>query len=155
MASPSDPVQNLTQSVLAVFRANGLLLAWGDRFAAPLGLTSARWQMLGAIALAGEARSAPQLASAMGVTRQGAQKQLNLLLAEGLVAQLPNPQHQRSPLYRLTPEGESLYRRIEERWTAAAGRLAASLDGAELAAARRILASLCAALEKDGVGGEP
>ena len=42
----------LTGLVLAVFRLNGQLLAAGDRLVADLGLTSARWQVLGAIALA-------------------------------------------------------------------------------------------------------
>ena len=42
----------LTDLVLAVFRLNGRLLTAGDRLVSDLGLTSARWQVLGAIALA-------------------------------------------------------------------------------------------------------
>ena len=40
----------LTDLVLAVFRLNGRLLAAGDHLVSDLGLTSARWQVLGAIA---------------------------------------------------------------------------------------------------------
>jgi len=40
---------------------------------------------LGAIALAEEPQTAPQIAAAMGGTRQGVQKQLNLAVAEGLI----------------------------------------------------------------------
>jgi hypothetical protein len=54
---------------------NGQLLAAGDRLVEDLNLTSARWQMLGAIALADSPHTAPQLAARMGVSRQGAQKQ--------------------------------------------------------------------------------
>ena len=33
----------LSRITTEIFYTNGLLLAWGDRFAADLGLTSARW----------------------------------------------------------------------------------------------------------------
>jgi hypothetical protein len=41
-----------TELILETFRLNGLLLEAGDRLVADIGLTSARWQVLGAIALA-------------------------------------------------------------------------------------------------------
>lgn len=106
--SPSPPDANtkaFTDLTLLVFRLNGVLLHWGDALVEPLGLTSARWQMLGAISLAGKPLSAPQVGQAMGVTRQGAQKQLNLLLDLALVEACPNPAHQRSVLYELTARG--------------------------------------------------
>ncbi|MDR2992185.1 MAG: MarR family transcriptional regulator, partial [Burkholderiaceae bacterium] len=105
----STDIAALTALTLAVFRLNGALLQWGDLLVAPLGLTSARWQMLGAIALAGRSLTAPQVGAAMGVTRQGAQKQLNVLLKLDLVETLTNPAHKRSPLYALTARGRRLY----------------------------------------------
>jgi DNA-binding MarR family transcriptional regulator len=95
----------LTDIMLAVFRVNGRLLEKGDLMVAPLNLTSARWQVLGAVALSDKPLSAPQVAEAMGITRQGAQKQLNKLGEEGFLEQLPNPRHERSPLYALTKRG--------------------------------------------------
>ena len=44
-ASPNAKL--LTEIVLLVFRVNGRLLSAGDRLVGDLGLTSARWQMLG------------------------------------------------------------------------------------------------------------
>ena len=114
----------VTQLVLAVFRLNGVLLHWGDQLVAPLGLTSARWQMLGAIHLAGAPLTAPQIADAMGVSRQGAQKQLNLLLEQHLVQTHDNPAHRRSDLYALTDEGLALYQRADAVWTIQARDLA-------------------------------
>jgi DNA-binding MarR family transcriptional regulator len=131
--------QSLTDVALAVFRANGRLLEWGDRFAAPYALTSARWQVLGAIALAGDALTAPQVAAAMGMTRQGAQKQLNLLLADGLLVAQPNPQHRRSPLYRLSEPGAAVYAAIERDWSLASQQLAAAIPAEDLHAVRRTL----------------
>ena len=136
----------VTRLALSVFRLNGLLLHWGDRLVQPLGLTSARWQMLGAIALAGAPQTAPQLADAMGVTRQGAQKQLDLLLAQDLVADQPNPAHRRSPLYALTAQGRAVYQQVDTLWTAQASalaaRLAARLAAPDVAAAQAALDTL-------------
>ena len=124
-ASESHPdTAAVTQLALAVFRLNGVLLHWGDQLVAPLGLTSARWQMLGAIQLAGSPQTAPQIADAMGVSRQGAQKQLNLLLEQGLVEAQANPAHRRSALYVLTAEGMALYQRADAAWGAKARELA-------------------------------
>lgn len=142
LSAPDSGPAAITRLTLTVFRLNGMLLHWGDRLVEPLGLTSARWQMLGAIALAEVPLTAPQIGEAMGVTRQGAQKQLNLLLEEGLVEAHPNPAHRRSPLYVLTPEGLDLYRRVDALWTAQARKLAKSVPIAQASAATRTLESM-------------
>src|SRR6476659_1553796 len=110
-ASPNAKL--LTEIVLLVFRVNGRLLSAGDRLVGDLGLTSARWQMLGGVALSDRPRTAPQLAARMGTTRQAAQKQLDLLMEGGLVAAQANPGHARSPLYVLTRKGTAVYAATE------------------------------------------
>lgn len=132
----------LTALVLAVFRANGTMMEWGDHFVTPFGLTSARWQMLGALALSEEPLSSPRIAESMGVTRQGAQKQLNLLLAEGLIERLPNPSNIRSPLYQLSAVGQSRYREVEANWRIHARSLEQHLDDQELDIAHSVLTRL-------------
>ena len=47
----SSKTDKLTTISLSVFQLNGQLIEWGNRFAEPHGLTSARWQVLGAISL--------------------------------------------------------------------------------------------------------
>jgi DNA-binding MarR family transcriptional regulator len=147
--------RHLTQATLAIFRANGQLIEWGDRFVAPLGLTSARWQMLGAIGLSDRPLSAPQLGVAMGVTRQGAQKQLNLLLSGGLVKQIPNPHHQRSPHYQLTETGRQLFGRIDSMWIQAAEKIASDLAPHDMVAVCRALDALCGLLAGKAEGEGP
>lgn len=132
----------LTELVLTVFRVNGAMVQWGDQFALPFGLTSARWQMLGALALSDRPISAPRIAEVMGVTRQGAQKQLNLLQDEKLIERLQNPSNMRSPLYRLSTLGEVRYRELEAAWKKHARSLARQLDSQEIGAANQVLASL-------------
>jgi DNA-binding MarR family transcriptional regulator len=108
---------------------HGALLRAGDALVADLGLTSARWQVMGAIALAAQAPTAPQMGLRMGLTRQGVQKQLDELRANGLVEAKPNPAHRRSPTYILTDAGRRLYARLSERQ----GRWAAELAAGERA----------------------
>lgn len=132
----------LTALTLTVFRLNGALLQWGDALVEPLGLTSARWQTLGAIALAGKPLTAPQVGQAMGVTRQGAQKQLNVMVEHGLVEARPNPTHRRSPLYALTPRGRELYRRAETLWMRRAAEMAALLPSSHLQVAQTTLETM-------------
>jgi len=134
-----DPV---TQLNLTVFRLNGALLDWVDRLVQPLGLTSARWQILGAMALAQHPMTVPQIGAAMGVTRQGAQKQIHLLLQQHLVQSMANPAHRRSPLYSLTPQGMALYRQAEALWADCAQTLAQQIPDHEAIAATQTMATL-------------
>jgi DNA-binding MarR family transcriptional regulator len=134
--------QVLTESILLVFRVNGQLLDAGDDLVAPLGLTSARWQVLGAVALAGHPLTAPRIAAVMGMTRQGAQKQLNVLAAGALVEALPNASNKRSPMYALTKKGRAAYAaadRVQAKW---ANDLAKNMSPGELESARHLLAEL-------------
>ena len=141
-AKTSTGAAAVTQLTLTVFRLNGLLLHWGDRLVEPLGLTSARWQILGAIALSGEPLTAPKIGEAMGVTRQGAQKQLNMLAEQDLVEARPNPAHRRSPHYILTPQGLALYRQADALWANQAVDLAKVLSSAQASAATQALESM-------------
>ncbi|MBP7202615.1 MAG: winged helix-turn-helix transcriptional regulator [Propionivibrio sp.] len=144
---PDPDAVAVTELTLAVFRLNGVLLHWGDKLVAPLGLTSARWQMLGAIALADTPPTAPQVGGVMGITRQGAQKQLNLLTEQGLVKSHPNPANQRSPFYALTPEGWAQYRKADALWAAQAAELAALIPAIQASTATRTLESMRRALQ--------
>jgi DNA-binding MarR family transcriptional regulator len=140
--APSTSAKLLTDIILLVFRVNGRLLSAGDRLVGDLGLTSARWQMLGAVALSDRPRTAPQLAARMGMTRQAAQKQLDLLMEDGLVAAEANPWHARSPLYVLTRKGTSVYAATERVQTAWANRLADSLSIRNLETTKQLLDNL-------------
>ena len=110
--------EKVTEIILSIFRMNGRIIEWGDHLSSEFGLTSARWQVLGAIALADAAQTVPDIANRMGVTRQATQKQVNLLEAEGLVEKRANPRHLRSPHYLLTEAGARAYARVSEKYQA-------------------------------------
>jgi DNA-binding MarR family transcriptional regulator len=146
MSNTRAKVDALTRLVLAIFRANGRLLAAGDELVAPIGLSSARYQVLGAIALAGAPLTVPNIARTMGLTRQGVQKQVDLLVGEGLLALVPNPGHRRSPLVGLTAAGRRAYARADVRWRKLARRLTAPLPHAALADAGDLIEKLADSL---------
>jgi DNA-binding MarR family transcriptional regulator len=132
----------LSDLMISIFRVNARLLEQGDHLVAPLQLTSARWQVLGAVALAATPLSTPQIAEAMGITRQGAQKQLNRMLAEGLFAVQVNPRHLRSPLYALTEQGRDKFEQAMRLQSAWADNLAEGLSLTELEDALRLMNTL-------------
>jgi DNA-binding MarR family transcriptional regulator len=141
--------EKATELILTTFRVHGLLLAAGDLLTAEHGLTSARWQVLGAIAYAQRPLTVPQIARRMGLTRQTVHTTVNHLLADGAVELVPNEDHRRSPLVRLTEPGQAKFRAIDQKQTGWVNRLGAGLDHSDLEAAVRVLAELSARLEAD------
>lgn len=139
--------EKATAVILSTFRANGLLLAAGDQLAGEEGLTSARWQVLGAIALAQRPLTVPQIARRMGLTRQTVHTTVHRLLADGLVELVPNADHRRSPLVSLTELGQAAYQAIDEKQAAWVNELAAGLPRSALETTAGVLGELCKRLE--------
>src|ERR1700746_2423915 len=92
----------LTGVMLDFFRLNSLIQTSGDRLAAPLGLTRARSQILGAIVAAERPQPVAWLARDLGANRQNVQRIINDLHRDGLVAFETNPHHRRAPLVLMT-----------------------------------------------------
>lgn len=141
--------EKATEVILSTFRANGRLLAAGDRLAAEHGLTSARWQVLGAIALAQRPLTVPQIARRIGLTRQTVHTTVNRLVTDELLELVPNADHRRSQLVAVTELGRTTYRAIDETQAAWINHLAAGFRGSELDTTARVLRELCKRLEAD------
>ena len=140
----------MTELILRIFRVNGGLLLAGDRLVSPLGLTSARWQLLGGIAGAEQPQPVVQLARDIGVSRQAVQRLANEMEGEGIVAFRPNPHHKRAQLVVLTARGRKLYEAALDLQRPWAEKLGKSLTAAQVAIACDVVDSLLTAL--DGVG---
>jgi DNA-binding MarR family transcriptional regulator len=150
MARPRTPEgEAATQVILSTFRANGLLLAAGELIAAEEGLTSARWQVLGAIVLAERPLTVPQIARRMGLTRQSVHVTVKRLVEDGLLELAPNTDHRRSQLVRVTEGGRAAYAAIDSRQAAWVNRLADAIGRAELQTTVTVLEELCRRLDKD------
>ena len=86
----------MTPLILDLLRLNSMILISGDRLVAELGLTSARWQILGAIDAAERPQPVAWLARDIGGNRQNVQRIVNDLHRDGLVTFVPNPHHRRT-----------------------------------------------------------
>jgi DNA-binding MarR family transcriptional regulator len=138
-----------TELILSTFRANGLLLEAGDLLSADEGLTSSRWQVLGAIVLAERPLTVPQIARRMGLTRQSVHATVDRLVRDGLLELAPNADHRRSALVRLTRRGITTYEAIDARQVAWVNRLARGIARSEIDTAVRILEEISRRLEDD------
>ncbi len=139
----------VTALILDVFKLNGRLLIAGDRLVAELGLTSARWQVLGVIAYAERPESVAWHARTMGLHRQGIQRIVNELKTEGIVEFQTNPHHKRAHLVLLTTKGQQLYEAaiaIQAPWVNA---LASQLKTNEIATTRSVIEKLKTRLEEE------
>jgi DNA-binding MarR family transcriptional regulator len=138
----SNQTSPLSALALAVFGVNQALLDDGDELAGRRGLTSAKWKVLGAIALNAGPLTAPSIGRAMGLTRQGAQKQLDALTSGRFVARKPNQADARAPLYELTGKGKRVFEVISEEWNARTTQLMRRLTEHELLTAAKTLGRL-------------
>ena len=105
--------------VLSLFRLNGLLIAEGDDMTEALGLTSARWKVIGVIALSNSGLTVPGIARVLGQSRQAVQRITDVMVTDGLLSYQSNPKHKRSVLVLLTEEGKTAYkdlRDVQDPW---------------------------------------
>ncbi len=154
MARTGDAAAALAELTLESFRLNSLLLAAGDRLARPEGLTSAGWQVLGTLVLAGEPLTVAAVARRMGLARQSVQRVADALASRGLVAYRPNPDHQRWQLVAPTRTGRALHQRLEARRHAWAAHLTAGTELTELRAAGELIRRIRARITA-GDAGDP
>jgi DNA-binding MarR family transcriptional regulator len=139
----------LTDLILDLFRLNSRMLVAGDRLVAGLGLTSARWQILGTIVTADRAQPVAWLARDLGAARQNVQRIVNDLVKEGFVAFATNPHHRRAPLVMLTDKGRKTFEAamgLQAPWV---NRLSAGLRAEDIETTRGVMMALRRRLESD------
>ncbi len=134
--------------IYEVLRLHGRLIAAGDALMADLGLSSARWQVLGTVAASGRPLTVPDLSRILGQSRQSLQRLVNEMVGDGLLRFTDNPGHRRSPFVEPTEAGRLLHVEVEARripWTEG---IASRLGDVDTLAAVRTLARLRAVLER-------
>lgn len=142
----------ITNLVLETFRLNGRLLVAGDALVADVGLTSARWQVLGAVALSPVPLPVAQIARNMGLTRQAVQRLVNEMEGGRLVRFAPNPHHQRAKLVLLTAQGKAAFDAAMKRQGPWARGLANGLSRKQVEAATATLRAIRQRLDEQGNG---
>jgi len=135
--------------MLDLFRISSLLLTVGDRLVARLGLTSARWQILGAITSAERPQPVAWLARDLGANRQNVQRIVNDLHKDGLVAFEVNPHHRRAQLVVLTEKGRRTFEAAMELQAPWVNDLSDGLAVKDMETVHRVITALRRKLERD------
>jgi DNA-binding MarR family transcriptional regulator len=143
----------VTNLMLDLFRLNNRLLTAGDRLVSGLGLTSARWQILGAIVAAERPEPVAWLARNLGANRQNVQRIINDLQKEGLVVFQANPHHRRAQLVLLTDKGKQSFdaaMRLQTPWV---NHLSEGLMIKDIQTFHRVIIALRQKLERNESSG--
>lgn len=146
MATSHPQGDTFSDLVIEVFRANGLLLEAGDRLTQPVGLSSARWQVLGVVEHG--PISVAHVARSMGLARQSVQQTADGLEQDGFIAYAENPYHRRSKLMQLTSKGRAALDDLDRQRLAWAEAIGGDLVGEDLRIAIHLLRQVCARLDR-------
>ncbi|MCU7929790.1 MAG: MarR family transcriptional regulator [Candidatus Thiodiazotropha sp. (ex Codakia rugifera)] len=137
----------MTEIILEVFKLSGLLVLEGDQLTKELGLTSARWKVLGALAGAGRPMTVPDIARSMGQTRQAVQRLVNEMKEDGLLDTQTNPGHKRAKYQILTGKGKEYFDIMERKQIPWVNAVADGFDVKDLKNVSVILRKLTETLE--------
>jgi len=106
--------QLFTESILEIFKVSGQLAAEGDRLTKEVGLSSARWKVLGALYMSNKLLTVAQIARKMGLTRQSVQRLADAMVIDDLIDYQVNPHHKKAKYVVLTKKGKEVYSIITE-----------------------------------------
>jgi len=140
----------LTDLILDLFRLNNRMINAGDKLVEGLGLTSARWHVLGTVATADRPQPVAWLARDMGANRQNVQRIVNDLDKEGLLAFQPNPHHRRAQLVVLTDKGKQAYETAMHLQAPWVDMLSEGLQVEDLKTTHAVMKALRSKLEGNG-----
>ncbi|MCK4709530.1 MAG: MarR family transcriptional regulator [Gammaproteobacteria bacterium] len=121
-----------TGIILEAFKVSGLLTVEGDRLTEAHGLSSARWKILGSLAISNTSLTVPQIARMMGQTRQAVQRLVDIMHKDGFLIFLSNPNHKRAKLVDLTAKGKEIYAKLEEKQIPWANQYSSQIDEVDL-----------------------
>lgn len=111
------------------------------------GITSAMLAVLEALHERG-AQTVPQIARQRKVTRQHIQTVADRLLGRGFIIHQENPKDRRSPLLKLTEQGEAVYTQMEERELSMLIEVGRALDDHDVEVTLTTLNTLRAQLDR-------
>lgn len=131
-----------TELVLEIFKLNGLLISEGDRISGKYGLSSARWKVLGALALSDNPLTVAQIARKMGQARQSVQRIANDMVKSEYFIWEDNPADKRAKLLKVTEKGKQAYQLLESDQAPWANESAQQLDTQALESALIVLRQL-------------
>ncbi len=128
-----------TQLTLCVFKLSGLLSNEGDKMTKEFGITSSRWKILGAITMSQTPLTVPQIGREMGQSRQAVQRLVDVMINDGLLTLVDNPNHKRAKYVEVTPKSEVIYQKLYQKQIPWADQCAAEFTVEELETALAVI----------------
>ena len=136
MEASADAVLRLVE---AVENAADRFAQVEHRMFSDTGMTGARMRVASVLAAPETARTVPQIARTLGLTRQAVQRVADDLAERRLAAWRENPEHRRAHLLQLTSEGRAAHGEALQRKALWAQGLSEGLTPAWLAVATELL----------------
>ncbi|CAK1696273.1 DNA-binding MarR family transcriptional regulator [Vibrio crassostreae] len=137
-----------TKIALEIFKVSGLLNAEGDKLTEELGLSSARWKVMGAIEKSDDLVTVSQIARIMGQSRQATQRVTDIMVKDGLLTWLDNPNHKKAKLVNMTEKGKEAYALLDKKQEVWAESGAEGIERDELDKALITLKKMATFLDK-------
>ncbi|WP_240008011.1 MarR family winged helix-turn-helix transcriptional regulator [Pseudaquidulcibacter saccharophilus] len=141
-------MDKISEFSLQVFELNGLFIGIGDAALKPLGITSAKWQVLGTASMGKAQLSVPHIAKLIGQSRQATQKTANDLVRLGLAEFHENEFHKKSKLFVPTQKGLDTHKLALEIWMKISNSIISQIAPDELLRAIKINDELIGILRK-------
>jgi DNA-binding MarR family transcriptional regulator len=142
MQPDQDQEDAFSRLMSECFKTNRQLVSAVARLTNGSGISGAQWGVLGAFGGSDESLTVAQTARRLGLTRQGVQRVADLLANKGLIEYLPNPNHRRAKLAKLTDQGRNLLAQLQARESRWAQRAAGDLDIKAVEAATELVQSI-------------
>ncbi|MBL8746400.1 MAG: MarR family transcriptional regulator [Phycisphaerae bacterium] len=96
-----------------LFILHNMMMRIGDRLVAPLGLTSSRWLLLGAVANRAEAPMLSDLSNDALLSLQNISRMVACMEADGLLERFTRPGTGRATYIRLTEKGREVHEKTK------------------------------------------
>ena len=128
-----------TEIVLEIFKLSGLLVTEGDALTEDVGLSSARWKVLGALVLSDTSMTVPQIAHSMGQSRQSVQRLTDAMELDGILEYRNNPFHKKAKLVTVSEKGKKIYELLEQKQIPWANSAAKGMNTSDLEATLSVL----------------
>lgn len=136
----TEEAKLLTSLVMMVFRLNGAILRAAEHISTPVGLTPARWQVLG-VALQ-EPKTVSEISRNLGLARQSVQRLADVLVSEGMGEYVDNPAHVRAKLFAPTERALKTISALADAQSQWANNVSSVADAAQLSHCLALLNTL-------------
>jgi|GEM_PF-5303313 DNA-binding MarR family transcriptional regulator len=147
-----DPIEKgklMERLNLQIFKLEGLLMVEAEKVLDGMKLTPARSRILGILKRSSRPMTIVEVCHEMGQTRQGVTRLVNLMVKDGHIDFIDNPDHQKIKLLALTPSGRAAHDAARDNQAKACQWMASAIPDGDLQTTQHTVQQLITFLEAD------